>query len=284
MMDFKRYMITGAKRKETLRYMKETYANRALYAVTNSTLDLEGSRYGYSFYYYFAPVIEEASSLREYIEKVLENKKGKAIGCEFGGEGYFFKEFSSGFFAQSLAVSLYPFRYNLLGKLSKTMAGYLRKPKVVKKLNEINHSVIRGNLLNEEVYLFVNRQLSGRKVDFILQRMVLGLDHIPLNPFIIFSIFQTWYEMLNEEGLMLVEIPVCFEELCLLDSWTKLLEDLKQQGVIDYKIGSLTRFNKVLRLIKKRGAPERLPFLTTKQVAECFRKSDDILCNLLKGS
>jgi hypothetical protein len=58
--------------------MKEICCDPYLYAVMNSGLDAGEN----ALYYHFAPVIENASSLREYIEGVLENKRGKAIGCE----------------------------------------------------------------------------------------------------------------------------------------------------------------------------------------------------------
>jgi hypothetical protein len=116
--------------------------------------------------------------------------------------------------------------------------------------------------------------LSGQKIDLIIERMMLGLDYLPPNPFVIFSIFQKWYEMLNEEGLMLVEIPPYFTKLNLVDKWSDLLNDLQKQNLIDYQIGHPAINNKVLRLIKRRGAPEKLPILTTKEVVDCLRESN----------
>ena len=71
-------ILTGKERGEEVKRNKEVYCDPYLYAVINSGLDAGEN----ALYYHFAPVTENASSLREYIEGALENKRGKAIGCE----------------------------------------------------------------------------------------------------------------------------------------------------------------------------------------------------------
>ena len=201
---------------------------------------------------------KENKSLIAYIEDTLENRKGKAIGAEFGGMGSrLFGGFSAGFFAQSIGVSLVDHRDpSTLG--------------AVDLLNETrNHSILEGDIFSPDTYGALNEVLNGAKVDLIIERMAKGLEFVPQEPYEVSKILQIWYSLLREEGIMFIQVPIIFNNL--LKKWAfKISEEFNGLIEIEYKIGKYDRgaHCSSFRLRKLKGAPEKLPLLDPGVVQE----------------
>ncbi len=262
---------TGKKRKEIVadnkdgidsfkRVGKDLINNRYHYTVLDS--GISGPHSFEESFTYVLPVGSEG--LRDYIEKTLKNKKGKAIGIEFGGIGSkLFHEFSDKFFIKSIGVTLVDHRNEAtLSSLEKHDS-------------EINHEVLQGNIFDQKTYDSLNKKLNSEKADLIISRMLKGVEFVPMDPYTVSKTLQTWYQLLNENGVMLVQAPIVFNEL--LVKWVeKIQKEYKGQISIDYKEGNLdAKVNNcsVFRLSKLSGAPKELPLLSPKVVrnAEKYR-------------
>lgn len=262
-------------KKEMDRISKENEGNIKNFKITGkeSINDPNALRYIYldshidkgreSFYESFKKVIpEKYTSMKEYIEDMLQDKKGKAIGIEFGGLGYnLFGSFSKGFFEKSCDVTLVDHREDK------------EKEEAAKKLS--NHSVIIEDFLSDEAYEKLDGELNGKKADFIMERIFMGMEFIPSEPYILAEIIQKWYSILSEGGVMFIQTPVAFNHL--MKKWGKLLH-LREAGLIEFEYmdgtsdGGKTENNpSVFFLRKLKGAPEKLPFLSPKEVNETKR-------------
>jgi hypothetical protein len=244
---------TGKQRKESINFnarKTEVLKNINLeqyYSWLDSCLDSNPE--GSSFFRSFRDIIPSTeSSLGEYIEKILSERRGNAIGVEFGGPGKeLFKGFSKNFFNQSVGVTLVDYT----DKKEKTQ----------------NHTVLEGNIFSPDTYIALNNLLEGKKVDLIIERMAKGLENVPSAPHMIGIILQKWYELLNDGGIMFVQTPVVFNTL--LDKWANMIQkDYADVLEFDYKKGvwNDNAIGSVFRLHKLPNAPIELPFLNIKTV------------------
>lgn len=215
-----------------------------------------------SFAFFFRNVLPEGYNMRTYIESSLKEKQGKALGIEFGGVGQnLFRGFSEGFFKETFGVTLADHRKNL------TM--YIDKFK--NKILDVNHNVIEGDMLSDNLYNNLEKKLKGRKVDLIVERMFKGIEFMPAEPYKLSKILGKWYEMLDENGIMFVQSPVVFNNL--LDKWGEMLHEKYKDSIeFQYEKGihdagvENTGYSS-FRLKKLQGASKELPFLDPRIVA-----------------
>lgn len=216
-----------------------------------------------SFSYFFRNVLPEGQkNMKSYIESVFQEKRGNIIGVEFGGIGSnLFRGFSKGFFKETFGITLADHRRKWQTKIDE-----------YKNLgHKLNHNVVEGDILSGSLYDNLEEKLNGRKADLIIERMFLGLEFMPAEPYKLSSILEKWYEMLNEDGIMFVQPPVIFNNL--LDKWAEMLHDKYldsiefqyEKGVHDASVED--EGYSAFRLRKLKGSPNKLPFLNPNTVA-----------------
>ncbi len=199
------------------------------------------------------------TSLRNYIENILEEKKGKAVGVEFGGIGSrFFAGFSEGFFEKSFGVTLVDHR-----KSSHNFSILVEEDK------QNHHEVIEGDIFDFKTYETLEKSLGHHKVDLIVERMGRGLEFVPIEPYTVAKVLNTWYELLDEGGMMFVQVP--FEFSRLLEAWAHKIEnDFK--GKLEIKFSKANERSKrsygAFSLRKFSRAPKEMPFLDSKEVQD----------------
>jgi len=200
--------------------------------------------------------------MRSYIESSLDGKRGKALGIEFGGIGSnLFRGFSKGFFKETFGITLADHRKKWQAKLDEYK----------NSKHKLDHNAIEGDILCDDLYNNLEEKLNGQKVDLIIERMFLGLEFMPAEPYKLSKILEKWYEMLNEGGIMFVQPPVVFNNL--LDKWAEMLHE-KYSSTIEFQhekgihdaAGEDEGYS-AFRLRKLTGAPKELPFLDPRTVA-----------------
>ena len=190
-------------------------------------------------------------SLRNYIESTLEDKRGDAVGIEFGGIGVkAFSQFSQGFFRQSIGV---------------TLADHRESNDPDTTTQSETHKIIEGNFFDRETYQTLNKILEGGRASLILERIGGGVDFVPQEPYLAAHTLQQWYELLDEGGLMLIEIP---RKLNVLMPWW-YEEVKKHKDTIDFDIATA---GSVFRLRKLTNAPETLPLIKPELMRKILRR------------
>jgi hypothetical protein len=230
------------------------------YAYVNSTLDTTdefGDWVEGSFFNTFHKTIEEYDSLQEYIENILKEKKGEAVGIEFGGLGInLFKSFTPGFFKQSIGVSLSDYR---------TEDGSLAGASCKEYKDSRKHDIIIGNIFDKDIYEKINKIIENKKVDFIIERMYGGLDNVPENYLIVMAILQKWYEMLNQGGVMFVEMPPF--TIRVIQDWVALLQKSTYKNELDVQFDE---FRNALRIRKISNTLKQLPKLKLQEIKKAY--------------
>ncbi len=180
-------------------------------------------------------------SLKDYIEKGLAHKRGHAVGIEFGGPGSAaFAEFSEHFFEKTAGVTLVDNRHRW--ESDPTARDTAR-----------GHKVIPGDLLSEEANAALTAWLDGKKVDLIFERMFGGLNVLPQEPYMLSQKLDQWYRLLDEGGIMFIEVPS--RMAYLVQPWAEAVSKFSSIEIQPSNAG------KVFRLRKLSGAPEALPLL-----------------------
>ncbi len=213
----------------------------------------------------FSKVFEDVvigGDIKKYTEMILNEKKGEAIGIEFGGIAVnLFEGFDDGFFKQTIGVSLADYR---------TKSGQLKEGGAKKIYPDgRQHNIIIGNLFDREIYQKINKITRGKKVDFIIERMLGGFENVPNNsPLVLMVVLQKWYEMLNEGGLLLIQIPWPMEDIA--KEWVKLLQNGKYKQGVDVGFSESRWVS--LRIHKLKKAPDRLPVLKIDEIKKILKK------------
>lgn len=189
-------------RREALRAIREGIEVGSIpqsWEIKDSSLDDLGDKNSYEET--FRKVVPPGfKNLRSYVETVLADRRGHAVGIDLGGPGRrvfsrrnWFRGFRRGFFERSLGLTLVDHRSEI-EKLEDTMVG---------------HDILEGNLLNPESGKIIERWLSGRKADVIFERLAGGLAYegTPADPYLILDRVQSWYSMLAPNGLMFLQVP-----------------------------------------------------------------------------
>ena len=170
-----------------------------------------------------------------------------------------FKGFSDGFFKQTIGVSLSDYR---------TESGQLKEGSAEKIYPDgRQHNIIIGNLFDREVYQKINEIIDGKKVDFIIERMIAGLGNVPKNFLTTVTILQKWYSMLSEGGMLLVELPGF--AISVVEEWVKVLQSEKYERALYV---SFDKFARALRIQKLEKAPAKLPVLKIDEIKNILKK------------
>src|SRR3989344_3147196 len=232
-----------------------------LYAVYDEPLEDSNYKSDSTFENTFRYALPPGSgTLRWYVEESLEGKKGRAVGVEFGGPGSaLFAGFSKGFFARALGVTLADIRGNL-------------EPNPTSRDEERHHSILEGDITFPQTYARVHEWLAGEKADFIVERMEGGRLNIPKDPILLGQAFNTWYEMLAENGIILAQTSSWMRPL--LTKWKALL-DAQCGDTLDVGYVADPQNADVFdafRLQKLLGAPQTLPMLDMRKVREISKE------------
>lgn len=212
----------------------------------------------------FIPVLIKARDVPVHIQELLEQKFGNRVGTlrgiELGGPGSrLFFELNDGgknrIFSKSLGVTL----------------NDLRPPGIKSLDDRQGHKVIEGDIFAEAdetagAYAKVSEWLNGEKADFMVERMLLGLERYNKLKLEFFYLkLKNWYKQLKEGGIMLVELPVPQEDAGaahfqnIVEGWVKFLKrehsaELKAESEF-WKIPELNDHMAALYLEKIKDIP-----------------------------
>lgn len=219
-----------------------------------------------SFAASFLPVLpseyrESERPMADYIETYFQNRKENGdtlLALEIGGPGSaLFTGVKEGFFAKTAGITLVDGR---------------DPDERIAENEQLNHTVLEGNFRTPRVKEKVDAWREERKVDFIIERMCDGLKLLPRDPFYLAEEFSYWYELLNEEGVMFIQLPMIVEPL-LADWEQRVLEET--DGTIEMAMSN-EGYGEwwAMRLNKHAGAPEKLPFLSPREVRTIYDRSE----------
>ena len=128
-----------------------------------------------------------------------------------------------------------------------------------------HHSVIPGNLLSKSTDEAIEEWLGGEKADLVFERMYGGLDILPDEPYMLSRKVGQWYDLLDEGGIMFVEVPANMRYL--VTPWSEMIS--KHQFIEIQTNPSTSAF----RLRKLAGAPEKLPLFGPLSVRRISKKA-----------
>lgn len=184
-------------------------------------------------------------SLRSYLEDNYSGKK--VVLLEMGGLGKQLAIDMSEFLSidQSAGVTL---------PIGLDRARYYENSKTDNWPD--NHSIIKGDMFLFKTKREISKWLNGKKVDVLIERMGGGLDLLPDNPVWLYKNLNHWYHLLNDNGVMFIEVPPFSEHI--QDQYLKWIDHLYEVKdiynlEISHKPGSL-------RIKKLAGARIDLPF------------------------
>ena len=206
---------------------------------------------GWSFSNFFKEVVPTGyEDLQTYIEEALKDRRGNAVGIEFGGPGSeLFAGFSEGFFKKTLGICLVDSRD-------------LMSPDPLPRDKARNHEVISGNMFDSATYETLNKKLHGSRVDVIFERLLGGIDLVPREPHTIGATLQNWYKLLNEGGLLFAQVPEDFSNFVYALQIKLRSENVKGLEISTARNKALSSFSSfALRLRKLQNAPEELALL-----------------------
>ncbi|HOX41153.1 MAG TPA: hypothetical protein PK263_03090 [bacterium] len=189
------------------------------------------------------------ADLKEYVEAMLANRKGLAVGLEIGGVGYnLFGDFSPDFFTRTAGIAL----VDRGERLSEPPQGVP------------NHSVIEGDIFEAETRRRVFQWVGPEGVDFVIERMGGGRQTWPEDPIHIIGIMSWIYSFVREGGLILAQLPYSQlkdlpqryrNDLVTLNGWVSMIQ-AEYVGKLEVALGE-----EAIRLNKLTDAPEKLPLL-----------------------
>lgn len=207
-------------------------------------------------------------SLRGYIESLLEAKRGTAVFIEFGGPArQIAKDFTPGFFDRSFGVTLVD--------EAKTNTSEEVHARVDAADQTLNHTVIEADLLHASTYDDLRRRLDGRKAALIIERLGKGSDFAPEDMRTTGAVLKTWYEFLDDEGVMLLQIPVRYNGF--LEAFVAHVEKtcgntIEIRGYVGDYNGQHGE-NSSLFIRKRPGAPATLPMLDAETVSRIMKRN-----------
>lgn len=230
--------------------LSEAVRNSEDWTATDSPLR-DGGAYGsLSFQNAFRHVLREGyEDLGKDVEDELSERKGKAVFLEYGGPGTTASAgFSKGFFKKTAGISI-----------------------LDSALNLGSHTVISGDILSNKTQREVLQWLGNDRPDLIIERMQAGLAMNPGNHTVLYHTFKKMYEILNEGGIMLIQVPRRAYDVTSL--WAHMLTRNFGDVIKTSLWPSESEYHKVtplgksqsdtviLRLRKLPGAPAKLPML-----------------------
>ncbi len=225
-----------------------------------------------SFEQSFVGVIPEGERLGAYVERVLADRAGRAIGLELGGVGSrLFAGFTPGFFERTAGVNLTDYR-PIFSSEPKDTTMHRDRQKIMDGLSRHktdaiiadisrNHRVIEGDMLATATSQQIEEEfLRGDKVNFMIRRMAAGNFDLPTEPFFLAKNANRYYQMMGENSVLFDELPTGFWNLS--EAWSELVNTHYSGRLIAYVAD-----NKLL-LHKGVGAPKKLPVFSVSKVRE----------------
>ncbi len=210
----------------------------------------------------FSGVLPDGVRIQDHIKERLAHKSGAAIGVEFGGVGsQFFASFGDFFLQHGYGITLYDERDP--------------QQRLADRSIQSRHTIIsgphKGNIFSNESTMALNEALDSSKADFIIERMDGGLTLVDQNlkPGAIawLHLFQEWYSLLSEDGIMLIQIPLSMDSL--IKPWTKKIESEAGTTLEVRSSNTLPGAeinHSTLSIQKKSGSPVNLPILTESEI------------------
>jgi hypothetical protein len=186
------------------------------------------------------------SIFKKYIEKILSEgeEKHKLTAVEFGGPGsQLFRGFSPNFFSKTVGVCLEDIRDESWKETDESE----------------HHLVVVGNVMevqNDNLLFRIRNKLASNKTDLIISRMRGPLLDIDKNGAILDRLIRNWYAFLNENGLIFAEFSSGGrggKTHHLVLKWAEAVKT-RFHELVDIQVE-----DDVLRLHKRKGAPEELP-------------------------
>ncbi len=246
---------------EAARLQKEK-PNTAVYnwKFKNSSLEGEGDA---SLSETFQMVLPDGShGLKNYIESMLAQKKGRIVAVELGGIGSrLFAGFSERFIGRSLAISLTDYRTESERKSDSGRA----------------HDVIAGDLFKEQTQKQALKWAGDDGVDLLFERLLGGIGFIPNEPYILIELLNKWYGALNDGGLMFIQVPTNLDPL--MGEWLKECAPFASDVEIQYSRGFVDgnpMDASALRIRKRAGASKKVPQLPLLHPRVVKKISEDI--------
>ncbi len=178
----------------------------------------------------FIPLLIKKGDVAVYFQELLEQKfqdrLGNLRGVELGGPGSrLFFELNEGgkrkIFSKSAGVTL----------------NDLRTPGIKSIDDRHGHKIIEGDIFAEDrdprsAYQKVSKWLGGEKADFIVERMLMGLEKYNKQKLEFFFVnLKRWYKLLGKGGIFLAELPIPQEDADAgffqraVEEWVKYLKD-----------------------------------------------------------
>lgn len=127
------------------------------------------------------------------------------------------------------------------------------RPDGQKKSDKLkNHIVLAGDIADPSTLRKAIKQLGGRKVDLLIERMIAGHDYLPREQNNLAKVFDMWYRTLNDRALFFCQ----FEEK--VEVWVRLAAEYVNKNFenkLNMKVHGIN-----FCLIKLEGAPKKFPF------------------------
>lgn len=214
------------------------------------------------FEFHFRPVLPKGERrLKNYIENTLSDKFGEAIGVELGGIGSkVFSQFTPGFFNRTAAISFHDYRDKI-------------DPRLKERDKKRNHTIIPGNILDNETQDKLIDWLQGRKIDVLFHRMLGGNGTIPDEPFFVSKQANIWYKLLADGGMIFSQVPNAFESY--IEMWAESV-NAQYQGRLEAVVGSTDIGGKAIKLRKLKGAPVQLPVFSARDMLRIQKQVNDL--------
>lgn len=203
-------------------------------------------------------------TLRDYLKELYKDKKDGIVLVEMGGPAKQLSKDVSEFLtikkSIGLTLDIGITEADKRGKLSSNEAK--------------GHKIITGDLFSSKTKSQLKKELDGEKVDILIERMVGGLSTIPNDENWLYLNLNSWYELLNENGVMFVEIPFFSNYPKIREDYAEWINQINKTHSKTIEVQNHTskeeyyKSKSFLRLKKLSGAPANLPRLENATVKE----------------
>lgn len=200
----------------------------------------------------FRPVVPGRHTLRSFVLEEFGSRRGELVGFELGGPGSrCFADFPKGFFRLTAGVTL----VDLRGRDEKTQD------------RQRHHNVVAFDVSNPLLGQKLKNKLGISKAHFIIERMEGGLPDDIRDPYFLYQVGNNWYQLLETGGVMFIQCPRFIHKI--LPAWESKVNSAAS-GTLEACYYRQGNEKGVLRISKKDGAPESLPFLTPRELRDAF--------------
>jgi hypothetical protein len=208
---------------------------------------------------WFGGTLPEGSrDIKEYIEGELADVPEPTL-LEAGGTGRNLAgQFAEGFFVRTIGANL-----------TDTDAADF-SPQEIQEHDMVNsHAVVTGNMLTDEVKAELVAQNDGKKFDVIFERLFVGQETVPNEPFYVAQQAADYYDMLSDNGIMFAQVMPAHADM--IAAW-KTEVDNNYPG-LEVEIDTVLGTYPVVRIQKREGAPAHLPLFHARSIIRWQRES-----------